>query len=328
MDQLQNLEAFIAVVDHQGFAAAAREMGLARGVVNRQVIQLEQSLGVQLLQRSTRQVTPTDAGLTFYTRAQAVLASFADAVAAVSELKESPSGTLRVNAPMTFGTAHLADPLARFMDAHPKLRVELVLNDRQIDPIEEGFDLTIRVGEPVTSTSLASHVLATSRRLLCASPRYLAKAPALETPADLTSHRCLHYGYQSSGQRWVLGKPGESGKAERKRKGPSAADIETSPAAEVATTSYRVNCVFWSNNGEALETAARAHQGIALLPSFIAGAALQTGELVSVLPDYPPTPLTITALHPRHRLLNRSTALLLAWLSETFAGRPRWDFVD
>ncbi len=299
MDQLQNLEAFVAVVDHQGFAAAAREMGLARGVVNRQVIQLEETLGVQLLQRSTRQVTPTDAGLTFYDRAQAVLKSYEDAVAAVTDSKESPSGTLRVNAPMSFGIAHLADPLARFMSTQPQLRIELVLNDRQVDPIEEGFDLTLRIGEPVTSTSLASRVLATSRRVLCASPSYLTAAPPLETPADLTAHRCLHYGYQSSGQRWALG-----------------------------TGAYRVNCVFWSNNGDVLETCARAHQGIALLPSFIVGAALQTGELVSVLPEHPPAPLTITALYPRHRFLSRSTGLLLDWLTDAFSGRPRWDLVD
>ena len=320
MDQLQNLEAFVAVVDHQGFAAAAREMGLARGVVNRQVIQLEKTLGVQLLQRSTRRVSPTDAGLAFYDRAKAVLETYADAVATVTELKESPSGTLRVNAPMSFGTAHLADPVARFMGSHPQLHVELVLNDRQVDPIEEGFDLTLRIGEPVQSTSLASRVLATSRRVLCASPDYLAGAPALDTPADLMSHRCLHYGYQSSGQRWVLAAKPFVGCEHGQ-------DNEPGPGT-MATSAYRVNCVFWSNNGDALETAARAHQGIALLPSFIAGAALQTGELVSVLPHHPPMPLTITALYPRHRLLSRSTTLLLDWLTETFAGRPRWDLVD
>ena len=303
MDMLHSLQAFTRVVEFSGFAAAAREMGLSRSVVNKQVINLERVLGAQLLIRSTRRVRPTDAGLAFYDRALEVLRTLEDAVLTVSELQTSPKGNLRVNAPMSFGVQHLAAPIAEFMAAHQELHVELVLNDRQIDPIEEGFDLTIRIGEPQNLTSLVSVEIARTRLVLCASPSYLRANGTPESPAELMHHRCLHYGYQASGNLWRLkGTNGERG--------------------------WRVNCVLWSNNGDVLRTAALADQGIALLPTFIVGAALQAGELVTVLPDHKAAPISVCALYPRHRQVSVKVQLLLALLQKRFGRRPVWDLIE
>src|SRR5699024_1425623 len=183
MNKFEGMRAFIRVVEAGGFAAAAREMGLSRSVVNRAVINLERELGAQLLLRSTRQVTPTDTGLAFYDRARQLLSDLDEAWSAVRSLEGKPTGTLRVNAPMSFGTLHLSRVIAEYMALYPEVHVELILNDRFVDPIEEGFDVTLRVGEPQATTSLVTRELVTVKRVLCASPTYLQRQGEPATPA-------------------------------------------------------------------------------------------------------------------------------------------------
>ncbi|HSN70716.1 MAG TPA: LysR family transcriptional regulator, partial [Steroidobacteraceae bacterium] len=231
MDKFQAMQAFTKVVEAGGFAAAARQLGLSRSAVNRAVIELETELRTQLLRRSTRQVTPTEQGLAFYDRCVQILSDLDEAIAAVTDLQERPSGNLRINAPMSFGTMHLAAVVAEFMASHADVHVELVLNDRFIDPIEEGFDVTLRIGEAVPSTSLIAHEIVPAKRVLCASPGYLKQAGEPGHPVELRRHRCLHYGYLGSGSQWRL-------------LGPDA------------NRPYAINCVMWSNNGEALKEAA------------------------------------------------------------------------
>ena len=291
MDRLERLQAFVRVVDAGGFAAAARQMNLSRSVVNKAVIALENRLGVQLLQRSTRQVTPTATGLAFYDRCLRILDEFDEAVAAVTEWQARPVGKMRVNAPMSFGTLHLAPLIAEFMACYPEVHVELVLNDRQVDPIEEGFDITLRIGTVLPSTSLIVKVLRPVTGLLCASPGYLAQAGEPRHPGELRNHRCLHYGYHSSGSQWRL----------------------TGPDGE---QNYPIHCVMWSNNGEVLRDAAVGHQGIVLLPEFIVGEALRWGRLQRILTDYEPPASALLALYPRHRHLSARTRLLIELLVE------------
>jgi DNA-binding transcriptional LysR family regulator len=300
MDRFASIRAFTKVVDAAGFAAAAREMGLSRSVVNKQVIALEHELGTQLLRRSTRQVTPTDIGLAFYERVLAILSDLDEATSKITELQERLSGNLRVNAPMSFGALHLSDVVADFMAEHPDVHVELVLNDRFIDPIEEGFDVTVRVGEPRVATSLIGKEVVPARRVLCASPEYLAACGEPAHPTELKLHRCLHYGHQESGSRWrLLGPGGEH--------------------------SYAINCVMWSNNGEILKDAAVKHQGIALLPTFIVGEALQEGLLRTLMHDYQPPAITLCVLYPRHRHLSTKVRFFVDKVIERFGGRPYWD---
>ncbi len=302
MDMLEGIRSFSRVVEAGGFAAAAREMGVSRSVVNKQVKKLEDALGAQLLRRSTRRVSPTDTGAAFYERCSNIVAELDAAVAAVGELQDSPRGTLRVNAPMSFGTLHMADIVAGFMGKYPELHIELALSDRFVDPLEEGFDVSLRISEPRVFTSLVTRELTSARRVLCASPAYLQAHGEPVTPADLKQHRCLHYGYQESGVQWRL----------------------HGPEGEV---SVGISCAMWSNNGEVLAAAARRDQGIALLPTFIVGAALQAGELRTLMCDYEPTPLTLCALYPRHRHLSSKVRLFVDELSDTIGERPYWDLV-
>ena len=303
MDRFQSMRAFTRVVEAGGFAAAARQMGLSRSVVNKAVINLENELGAQLLRRSTRQVSPTATGLAFYDRCVQILADLDEALSAVKELQEHPSGNLRINAPMSFGTLHLSVVVAEFMAQHPDVHVELVLNDRVVDPLEEGFDITLRIGESQPVTSLIARELAPARRVVCASPEYLRRAGEPTDPRELRSHRCLHYGYQSSGSQWRLVGPDAEG-------------------------SYAINCVMWSNNGQILKDAAVAHQGIVVLPTFIVGEALQAGALRTLLPGYAPSPTSLCALYPRHRHLSAKIRLFVDLLKARFGDRPYWDLIQ
>ncbi len=303
MDRFESMRAFTRVVDMKGFAAAARTMGLSRSVVNKAVIRLENELGTQLLRRSTRKVTPTETGLAFYDRCIQILGDLDEAIASVKELQDRPTGSLRINAPMTFGTQHLAPVVADFMAEHAEVGVELVLNDRFVDPIEEGFDLTIRIAEPQYTTSLITREIVPAKRVLCASPAYLEAAGEPDSPKDLKQHRCLQYGYSGTASHWRL-------------KGPDGEQT------------WAINCRMWSNNGDVLRAAAVRGQGIALLPTFIVGEDLQNGSLLSVLPEYPPPELSVTALYPRHRHLSAKVRLFVDLMEERFGGRPRWDLVS
>ncbi|MEM1245934.1 MAG: LysR family transcriptional regulator [Acidobacteriota bacterium] len=296
MDQLQSMRAFIKVVEASGFAAAARDMGLSRSVVNKAVIRLENELGTQLLRRTTRSVTPTDVGLAFYDRCVRILEDVDEAVASVRELQEHPKGTLRVNAPMSFGTEHLSKFVAEFMSRHPDVHVELFLSDRFVDPIEEGFDVTLRIGERALSKSLLTRDILPTERVLCASPGYLESTGTPETPLELREHRCLHYGYLASGSQWRL-------------EGPNGEQT------------YAIQCAMWSNNGQVLRDAAIRDQGIALLPTFIVEDALEKGSLTRILVAYSPPPITLRALYPHHRHLSAKVRLFVDQLEENFRRR-------
>jgi DNA-binding transcriptional LysR family regulator len=303
MDKFNSIRAFTKVVEARGFAAAAREMGLSRSVVNRSVINLEKELGTQLFHRSTRQVTPTETGFAFYDRCLQILSELDEAISAITELQEKPTGNLRINAPMSFGTLHLSNVVADYMISYPEVHVELTLNDRFINPIDEGFDVTVRVGEPHPSTSLITKEITTARRVLCASPAYVKAYGEPSHPTELKSHRCLHYGYQESGSHWRLhGPDGEQ--------------------------SVSINCVMSSNNGEVLKDAAAKDQGIAVLPTFIVGDALQQGQLRTVLTDYKPPAIDLCALYPRHRHLSAKVRIFVELLTKRFSDRPYWDLIQ
>jgi len=302
MDLYEGMRAFVRVVEAGGFAAAAREMGLARSVVHKQVVKLENSLGAQLLRRSTRQVSPTETGQAFYQRCVLILAEVDTAISQVTELQEQPSGGLRINAPMSFGTLHLATIVSDYMATYPDVHLELSLNDRFIDPIEEGFDISIRVSAPASSTSLVTREICPAHMVLCASPQYLSSSGEPDTPEHMLGHRCLHYGYQRSGERWLL-KLGSK------------------------TLSVPINCAMWSNNGEVLAQAALNHQGIALLPTFIVGAYLQTGQLRTIMTDYQPEPLLVSAVYPRHRHLSTKVRSFCQLLENRLGHNPYWDLV-
>lgn len=294
MDKFEQMRAFTQVVVSGGFAAAARQLGQSRSAVNKLVIALENELGTQLLYRSTRVVRPTETGLAFYERCVEILASLEEAERSVMQLQVEPKGRLRVNAPMTFGTLYLAPALADFLGQYPDLQVQLTLNDRFVDPIEEGFDVTIRIAEPQPNATLLVQPLAPAPRVLCASPTYLETHAAPTHPIELRSHSCLHYGQMAIENRWIL----------------TGADGDHT---------VMVQGVLCSNNGEVLREAAIHGLGIALLPRFIVEPALQQGTLQIVLPTFHSPELSIDILYPVNRHLSTKIRLLVDFLQQRFA---------
>lgn len=295
MDKFAAIQAFVQVVEASGFAAAARDMGMSRSAVNKLVITLETELGVRLLQRSTRRVTPTATGTAFYERCLSILADLEEAELAVSQAQAEPMGPLRVNAPMTFGTLYLGQALAEFMVQYPGVQVQLTLADRFIDPLAEGFDLTVRIAQLETSPRLVVHKLAQLRRLFCASPSYLKRAGTPKLAKDLGDHCCLAYGELASRHEWIL----------------------EGPEGEVRVT---VNGGICSNNGEVLRDAALQGLGIVLLPQFIVQQSLAQGSLQEILLDYQPQALSLCVMYPTNRHLSTKVQLLTAFLQEKFGG--------
>jgi len=296
MDKFESIRAFTQVVNAGGFAAAAREIGLSRSQVNKLVISLENELGVQLLHRSTRVVTPTESGLAFHERCVEILASLEEAERSITQLQAEPRGRLRVNGPMTFGTMHLAPALADFLVQYPDLQVQLTLNDRFVDPIEEGFDVTVRIAKPQEVASVIVHPLTLAPRVLCAAPSYL-EANGTPTHLDeLRHHSCLHYGQLAVESQWTLiGSEGEQ--------------------------TISVTGVLCSNNGEVLRDAAVRGLGITLLPTFVVKPELQQGTLQRVLPEYYPPELSISVIYPVNRHLSTKVRLLVHFLQERFGDR-------
>lgn len=300
MDKFESIRAFTQVVSSGGFAAAAREMGLSRSAVNKLVINLENQLGVQLLQRSTRRVSPTETGLAFYARCLTILTDLEEAEFAVSQLQAEPKGTLRINAPMSFGTLHLTPAVTDFLVKYPDLQVQLTLEDRFIDPIQEGFDLTVRIAVPPASAALIVHPLVLARRVLCAAPTYLQAHDVPLHPTELRQHSCLSYGHTPMGNQWkLIGPDGEH-------------------------TVY-INGVLCSNNGEVLREAAVKGLGITLLPTFIVGNDLNQGRLQTILSDYHPSAIYVCALYPANRHLSTKIQLFTRFLKARFSEQPYWE---
>jgi DNA-binding transcriptional LysR family regulator len=299
MDKLDAMNAFAKVVAAGSYAEAARRLGLTRSAVSKAVMELEQILGARLLDRTTRRVTPTEAGLAYYERVASILADVEETELQISRLHEEPRGVLKINAPMSFGILYLGDAVAEFMARYPELRLELVLNDRFIDPLEEGVDVTIRIGA-LSDSSLIARRLAPARRALVASPAYLQQHGAPQTPADLVNHRCLAYGHMAAVHRWQLIEDGE-------------------------VVNVPITAALCSNNGEVLRAAALAGNGIANLPTFLIGPDIAAGRLQSVLTATPPTELGIFALYAPNRYLAAKTRVFIDFLVNRFGENPGWD---
>ncbi len=295
MDKFESLRAFTKVVAEGGFAAAARKMGLSRSTVNKLVINLEKDLGVQLLYRSTRRVKPTATGLAFYERCINILAELEEAELAVSRSQAKPKGTFKINAPMSFGTLYFSPIVVDFIAQYPDLQVQLTLEDRFVDPIKEGFDLVVRIAEPIEYASLITHAIAPAKRILCASPAYIEKHGIPNHPSELRDRSCLHYGYLASGNQWKLLGP----------------DREYH---------IKVNGVFCSNNGETLRDAAVKGLGIALLPTFLIKEELQNGKLKMIMSDYHSPEMSVCVIYPANRHLSVKIELFTEFIRERFSG--------
>ena len=300
MDQIGELTAFVRTVECGSQAGAARAIGITPAMVGRYLRALEDRLGARLLNRSTATQSLTEAGTVFHARAVAVLEELAAAEAAVTDRQAEPVGTLRISAPMVFGTRYLAAALARFGAAHPGVAIELTLNDRVVDLVEEGFDLALRIGQLADSTLVARR-LAPCRLVVVAAPGYLARRGVPERPEALSGHECLTYAYARGGRvaRFV-GPGGQSVAVEMQGR-------------------------FAANNGEALLEAAIAGVGVLVTPTFIAGEALREGRVRQVLADWALPTLGLYAVFPSGRHLAPNVRLCVDALAEWFGESPAWE---
>jgi len=289
MDRLGAYKIFSSVAESGGYSAAAKALGISKSAASRQVAALEGEVGAQLLRRSTRSVKLTDTGYAYLERVRAILEDIAEADRAASAHQDTASGLLRINAPMSFGMSHLAPATFDFMTKFPEIEVSLMLNDRFVDPYEEGFDLTVRIGE-LTASSLLARKLAQIDMGLYASPAYLARAGRPLAPADLAAHVLLHYGHTRNGAEWALG---------------GAKPLHVQP-------------ILCSNSGEVLREAAVAGKGITLLPCFIVRREIESGALVQLLDGFEPKPLPLNAVYPPTRFLAAKVRLYIDFLAERF----------
>ncbi len=299
MDRLTSMSVFVAVVETGNFSAASEHLQISRASTSKHIVALENCLGGRLLNRTTRRVSVTEAGKAYYDRCKQILEDVQEAECVVTGYSSEPRGLLRLNAPMSFGTRQLASIISRFCQAHPDIEVELSLNDRVVDVVEEGYDLVIRISR-LKESSLIARKLAPCHQVLCASPGYLNKHGRPQAPGELIQHNCLHYTYFVTGKNWVLNGPDGEHR------------IATHPQLS-------------ANNGDVLYMAARNGLGVTLLPTFIVGDAIRNGELEVILPAYKPAEISIYAVYASKRHLSAKVRALIDFTADQIGPHPQWD---
>jgi DNA-binding transcriptional LysR family regulator len=297
--RLEDMALFARIVERGSLSGAARDLGLSKSLVSRRLGQLEDRLGARLVNRTTRRLALTDIGREFNERARRVLLEADEAEACAQEASAELRGRLRIAAPVSFGYLHLASALAAFLVEHPKVEVELELNDRFIDLVGEGYDLGIRSGQ-LEDSSLVVRPIAASRILLAAAPAYLAKHGAPESPNDLARHVCLVYGNQPAARVWRF----------------RVKDKWIAPA-------IRPQLV--ANNGDVLCRAAIEGLGIVALPSFILGPAIAAGSLRLLLPGFPMPEQPIQAIYPAGRPLPQRLRAFVDFMAGYFTRHADWE---
>ena len=296
MLDLQQLASFVAVVNAGSFVGAADAIGLSKAAVSRHVADLEAQLGVRLLHRTTRRLSLTDDGQRFHARATELLADAGELEAEASAGSGEAAGLLRINAPLTFGNLHLAPLWSRFIAENPKVALDITLNDRVVDLVDEGYDLAVRI-TGLASSQLVSRRLASTRIVLCASPAYLAAHGTPSHPHELARHQVVSYAYWTSGDDWRF--TGAEGEAR-----------------------VRVQPRIHTNSGDTCRVAALHGQGVILQPDFLVGDDLRRGDLIELLPGWHSIELGIHALYASRKQLPMKTRRLVDFLVEAFATPP------
>ncbi len=301
MDRLTEMEAFATVVDQGGFTDAARKLGMSKSAVSKHVSSLEARLGARLLNRTTRRVSPTEIGLAYYDRALRVLNDAGEADALVSSMQSDPSGLLRISVATDFGVNHLSPVLGPFLDEFPEISVNMVLNNRYVELISEGFDMAIRIGDLEDSTLRARKLTETTKRMI-ASPGYIGKYGRPAKIDDLNEHKLLHYSSQAGGSVWRLTAPS----GERRQ-------VRTAGGLSV-------------NDGQSLLNAAISGLGIAYLPSFLYAGAMKKGLVEDVIPDLPVETQGIYAIYPPGRFVQPKVRAFIDFLVNVFADKGPTDW--
>jgi DNA-binding transcriptional LysR family regulator len=300
MDSLTDIAVFVRVVDEGSFTAAAEKLKLSKSVVSKYVTRLEERLGARLLNRTTRRLSLTEAGSTFYHRSRLGLRELEEAEAEVSHLQNAPRGELRINCPMSFGILHISPAIPRFLALYPELSVDMSLDDRWVDLVEEGFDLAIRIGE-LPDSSLIARRLGPCRHLVCGAPEYFKRRGVPRVPEDLQDHNAITFKYQKAPTAWQFAAPN--------------GHLITVP----------VSGSIQMNNSLGLRQALLQGAGVTLTPTFVVGKDVRAGHLQSVLTDYTVLKPSIYAVYPQRRHLSPKVRAFLEFMIELVSDSPYWE---
>lgn len=293
MDRMTAMETFVAVVESGSFSAAARRLNVGQPAVSKSVAQLEERLGTRLLLRSTRGLNTTDAGQRFYEHARVAIEEADEAENAAKQSSESVSGRLRVSAAPTFARLHVMPALKRFLDQHPQLEIDIVLDDRNIDLLEEGVDVSLRMGS-LDDSGMTARRISRSPRLVVGTPAYFEEAGVPATPADLSRHQAIVYSQRGGGESWSFSQNG-------------------SETAVVVSGRVRVSAA------EGIRTAVLGHMGLAIASQWMFSPELANGRVRAVLTDWQLPPVDLWAVFPAGRLVTSRARAFVAFVESVLA---------
>lgn len=296
MDRLAAMETFVGVIEAGSFSAAARRLNLGQPAVSKSVAQIEERLGTRLLLRSTRGLTPTDAGQRFYEHAKRAIEEADEAEQAARDSSEGLTGRLRVSAAVTFARLHILPALKTFMDRHPQLEIDIALDDRNIDLLEEGTDVALRMGA-LDDSSMTARRIGRSPRLVVGTPSYFALAGVPRAPADLSGHQAIVYSQRGGGESWSF------------RQG-------STEVAVVVSGRVRVSAA------EGIRTAVLSDMGLAVASRWMFAPELDDGRVQAVLTDWTLPPIDLWAVFPSGRLVTAKARAFVAFVEEVLAGPP------
>ncbi len=293
MDRLQSMRVFAKVVEQGSFVGAGNALGMSNAVVTRHLADLEKHLGARLLNRTTRRLSLTETGQAYLERVRQILQDIDDADAIATAQATRPVGALRIYSHVGFGQLQLARLLPHYAQQYPAVTLDVMLSDRTVDLVEEGFDIGIFIGLQKFDASMIARKLASSEIMLCASPEYVKQHGVPTVPGDITQHACLNFSYEQLRHHWTIGE------------GAAARDIP-------------IFSRVISNNGALLRECALAGMGVALRASFMLGDDLASGRLVRLLPHQHLGQLGVMLVYPSRRLLSAKVRSLVDFLSAAF----------
>ncbi|WP_169545655.1 LysR family transcriptional regulator [Sneathiella aquimaris] len=299
MGQFEDMSLFIRIADTGSITETAYQLNIAKSAVSRRLMNLEDRLGVQLLNRTTRKSSLTEAGRRFYRQSQVILSDMDELSNSMQQRTTELSGTLKVAVPLSFGLMHLSKAVIKFSELHPELDIDLNFADRQVDLVEEGFDLALRIAD-LADSSLVARKLTTIRHTLSASPSYLEKHGVPESFHDLKNHSLLKYSSPTGLTHFLM--DGDGNRHEIKGK-----------------------TIMTANNGDFLRQAAVEGCGLVFGPTFIVWKDIQAGSLIPVLQEYEYLELGAFAVYPQTRFLSARVRQFIDFLVDYFGPEPYWD---